>query len=106
MELDDAYANRAYIAGADDYPPRWDKAAKAFREKLGARAVLAQSYGGSERQKFDLFLPEELEKAFDHAFIQKDGQQIPLVTEKKTVFEATEVKQEKSWFVPQVVFVA
>jgi len=62
MELDDAYANRAYIAGADDYPPRWDKAASALRESLGDRAQLGLSYGPSERQKYDLFLPEGTSK--------------------------------------------
>lgn len=52
-----------------------------------------------------MFLPEELEKAFDHAFIQKEGERISLVNEKRVVFRATEVVSEKSWFVPQVVFV-
>ena len=58
MELDDAYANGAYIEGAETYPPKWAKAAAAMRDALGERAQLAQSYGPSERQKYDLFLPE------------------------------------------------
>ncbi|WP_187428053.1 hypothetical protein ROLI_001690 [Roseobacter fucihabitans] len=56
--LDDAYANAAYIAGADAYPPAWEKAAAAFREELGARAELGLSYGRSERQVFDFFNAE------------------------------------------------
>lgn len=62
MELDDAYANGAYIEGADAYPPRWADAAAAMRKSLGERAILAQPYGGTERQKYDLFLPEGTQK--------------------------------------------
>lgn len=62
MELDDAYANGAYIEGAETYPPRWAAAAAAMREKLGGRALLAQPYGDSERQEFDLFLPADTPK--------------------------------------------
>lgn len=58
MELDDAYANGAYIDGADTYPPRWAAAAEAMRKNLGKRAQLDLPYGESERQKYDLFLPE------------------------------------------------
>ena len=58
MMLDDAYANAAYIDGADGYPPRWEKEAEAFRTQLGARAQLNVRYGPSDRQKFDLFQPE------------------------------------------------
>ncbi|QBF33171.1 alpha/beta hydrolase [Thalassococcus sp. S3] len=56
-ELDDAYANGAYIAGAADYPPRWAAEASAFRDGLGARAE-THSYGPGEREAFDLFHPE------------------------------------------------
>lgn len=58
MKLDDAYANAAYIEGAEGYPPRWEAAAKAFRESLGARAQEGVSYGPSARQAFDFFQPE------------------------------------------------
>ncbi|MDE4192224.1 alpha/beta hydrolase [Phaeobacter gallaeciensis] len=58
MELDDAYANGAYIAGADDYPPRWDASAEDFRNSLHERAQLDIPYGPGDRNKFDLFLPE------------------------------------------------
>ena len=58
MMLDDAYANAAYIDGADGFPPRWEKEAEAFRASLGARAQLNVRYGPSDRQKFDFFQPE------------------------------------------------
>lgn len=57
-EADRAYANGAFIAGAEGYPPRWEAAAAAFRESLGVRARLGLAYGGAERQRLDLFLPE------------------------------------------------
>jgi arylformamidase len=55
---DRAYANGAFIAGAETYPPRWEAASAAFRESLGRRARLGLSYGAAERQRFDLFLPD------------------------------------------------
>ncbi|MDF9303768.1 alpha/beta hydrolase [Tritonibacter mobilis] len=58
MELDDAYANGAYIEGAADYPPRWAASAEDFRNSLQDRARLNLSYGEGDRHKFDLFLPE------------------------------------------------
>jgi len=58
MELDDAYANGAYIEGAETYPPRWAETAKAMRNSLGDRAQLGLAYGDSDQQKYDLFLPE------------------------------------------------
>jgi len=60
MELDDAYANGAYIAGSDDYPDRWKSEAEAFARSLAAegRAHLDLSYGEGARHRFDLFLPE------------------------------------------------
>ncbi len=58
MELDDAYANAAYIAGAEAYPPRWMTEAAAFRDALGARADLDRPYGRGAREVFDLFHPE------------------------------------------------
>ena len=61
-ELDDAYANGAYIADADSYPPRWAKQAAAFRTSLGARAKLGISYGATDRQAFDLFMPDSASK--------------------------------------------
>ena len=58
MELDDAYANGAYIEGAADYPPRWVASAEDFRNSLHDRAQLDIPYGEGTRHKFDLFLPE------------------------------------------------
>ncbi len=58
MDYDDAYANAPYIKEAELYPARWQLAAAAFRDQLGERARLALPYGPSERQKYDLFMPE------------------------------------------------
>ena len=40
MDLSDAYANGAYIKGAETFPPRWAAEAAAFRENVGNRARL------------------------------------------------------------------
>lgn len=58
MDMDRAYANGAFIAGAEGFVPRWQRDAAAFREALGARAQLGVAYGPGARQRFDLFLPE------------------------------------------------
>jgi arylformamidase len=58
IDMDDAYANGAYIEGAADYPTRWADAAAAFRHSLGARAYLGLPYGPSKRMALDHFLPE------------------------------------------------
>lgn len=60
MDLDDAYANGKYIAGAEAYPVHWREAAAAFRDRMLAagRARLDLSYGSGERHRYDLFLPE------------------------------------------------
>jgi arylformamidase len=57
--MDRAYANGAFIAGAESYPPKWAGLAAEFRAGLGARARLGLEYGAGERQKFDLFMPED-----------------------------------------------
>ena len=57
-DMDDAYANGAYIDGAAAYPARWSDEAAAFRDGLGARAQLGLSYGPSERMALDHFMPE------------------------------------------------
>ncbi|WP_422371263.1 alpha/beta hydrolase [Hoeflea sp.] len=59
-DYDDAYANGAHIAGAEDYPPRWSARAAEFRSTLerAGRARLDLAYGGTARQRVDLFLPE------------------------------------------------
>ncbi len=55
-DWDDAYANGAHIAGAAEFPPRWEAAAAAFRATARGETDLA--YGEGERERFDLFLPE------------------------------------------------
>ncbi|MGO4909417.1 alpha/beta hydrolase [Pseudorhodobacter sp. W20_MBD10_FR17] len=57
MDIDLAYANGAFIAGADGFVPRWEAKAAAFREGLGGRATTA-AYGPGARHQFDLFVPE------------------------------------------------
>lgn len=63
-ELDDAYANAAYIPGAADFPPRWERASEALREGLLEQGLadLDQPYGDSPRQRFDLFHPSDTPK--------------------------------------------
>jgi arylformamidase len=53
--MDLAYANGAFIPGAEQFLPRWQAAAAAFRAT--ARAELDRPYGPEERQRFDLFRP-------------------------------------------------
>ncbi|MEM6373506.1 MAG: alpha/beta hydrolase [Pseudomonadota bacterium] len=55
-DLDDAYANGAYIEGAAAYPPRWAAAAAEFRAAHGAQLDI--SYGHSPRMAYDLFAPQ------------------------------------------------
>lgn len=58
MDMDRAYDNGSFIAGAAGYPPRWAAAAATFRARLGARAALDLAYGPGPRHRFDLFSPE------------------------------------------------
>jgi acetyl esterase/lipase len=58
MDLSLDYQNGSFIANGDDYYPRWQAQAAAFRADLGARAQLDIAYGPGARQKFDLFQPE------------------------------------------------
>ena len=59
QDADTAYANAAFIPGAEAYPSRWRAAAADFRASLGPRAETGLRYGPAERQIMDLFLPEE-----------------------------------------------
>lgn len=61
-DLNDDYANAAYIEGAEGYPPRWAAASESLRNDLGDRAELNVSYGPSVRQAFDFFRPEKAAK--------------------------------------------
>jgi acetyl esterase/lipase len=60
IDWDDAYNNRGHIPGAARFPPRWAAQAAAFRKRLTATgsARLDIAYGVTERERFDLFLPE------------------------------------------------
>jgi len=60
MELDDAYANAAYIPGADAYPERWAQAAAGFRAVTLCETDVV--YGKTPRQRLDLFHPDRLAK--------------------------------------------
>ena len=55
-EMDDAYANAAYIEGADEYPVRWAEASAKLR--AARQGNWAVPYGDSARQCFDLIHPE------------------------------------------------
>lgn len=57
-EADLAHANGQFIAGSEGFVPRWLAAASRFRDSLGLRARLGLAYGGDDRQRLDLFLPE------------------------------------------------
>jgi len=55
---DRAYANAAFIPGADGFAPRWQAMAAAYRAAIGARAALDMPYGPGARHRLDLFLPQ------------------------------------------------
>lgn len=58
VDMDLAYANGAFIPGADGFAPRWAGRAAVYRGMLGHRAQIGMTYGPGDRNKFDLFLPE------------------------------------------------
>lgn len=60
----DAYANSAHIVGSESWPSAWADAASAFRQaRQGTgRVLLDCGYGSSERNRLDLFLPDQLPK--------------------------------------------
>jgi len=57
----DAYSNMIHIAGADQLPRVWAELAAEYRAVCAAanRARLGISYGETERECFDLFMPNE-----------------------------------------------
>ncbi|MGJ4928998.1 alpha/beta hydrolase [Bradyrhizobium sp. HKCCYLS2038] len=59
-DWDNAYANGPNIPGGERWPGLWVAPAEAYRAELGkqGRAKLDITYGGHERQRLDLFLPE------------------------------------------------
>lgn len=60
MELDDAFANAAYIPNGETYPQRWQEEAEAFRKS--ARCDLDIPYAAGERCAYDLFFPDDAPK--------------------------------------------
>ncbi len=54
--LDDAYENGGFIPGAENYPPKWDAAAEAFRDAVACELDIP--YGDGPRARYDLFYPE------------------------------------------------
>lgn len=59
-ERDDAYENGGFIPGAENYPPKWEAAAEAFRATT--RCDLDVAYGAADRERYDLFFPEDTPK--------------------------------------------
>lgn len=55
-DLTDAYENGRHIEGAAEYPPRWEAASRAFRDRH-PDALLDLAYGPKPRNRLDLFLP-------------------------------------------------
>ena len=60
MELDDAYANAAYIPNGAAYPAQWASDAAALRRELALTGRIRPGlmYGHGTRQALDLLLPE------------------------------------------------
>ena len=56
MDMDDRFANAAYIPDGMAYPEKWARQAAAFRAT--AKAELDLRYGPSARQAMDVFHPE------------------------------------------------
>ncbi len=60
MDWDKAYDNRAHVKNAEEILNRWAAEAAGFREEMLAltRAELDIPYGDRERERIDLFYPE------------------------------------------------
>jgi arylformamidase len=56
MDMDDRFANGAYIPNGAEYPAKWARLAADFRNT--AKADLDVRYGPSDRQLMDVFHPE------------------------------------------------
>jgi hypothetical protein len=63
-DWENAYANGVNIARGDEWPNAWAEPAKTYRAMLSGqgRARLDLAYGEGERNRFDLFLPEQTPK--------------------------------------------
>ncbi len=60
VDWDDAYATASYIAEADLFPKIWAARAAEFCSvrRAAGRAELGLAYGGSKRERLDLFHPD------------------------------------------------
>ncbi len=60
-DWDDAYANGPNIPDGETWPQSWVEPARAYRDAMSGagRAELDLVYGEGERNRFDLFLPDE-----------------------------------------------
>ncbi len=56
MDWDDAYANSAYIPGADEIAAAWPRDAAAYRHSANGEYDIP--YGTGPRERYDLFLPD------------------------------------------------
>lgn len=56
MDWDDAYANAAYIPGAEAIIAAWPRDAESFRRSANGECDIP--YGAGPRERYDLFLPE------------------------------------------------
>jgi hypothetical protein len=72
---------------------------------LGIDICLGQPIDRAATAREYMYLPDELEKAFDHASIRTADGMLPLVQEKFIHFEAVPIPMDKSWFAPQPLFV-
>ncbi|WP_339775994.1 alpha/beta hydrolase [uncultured Thalassospira sp.] len=63
-DWDDAYANGDHIENAASYPVTWAAAAADFRNNIPpyGRATFDVSYGYKDREKYDVFLPQDSAK--------------------------------------------
>lgn len=59
QDVDQSYANAAFIPGSELLPGLWEGLAGEYRKAMKARAQLNIPYGTTARQQFDLFLPEK-----------------------------------------------
>lgn len=58
MDWDLAYSNSDHVAESASFPPRWQAEAAAFRTEHAECLQPDISYGPSDRQRFDLFRPD------------------------------------------------
>ncbi|MTI11040.1 alpha/beta hydrolase [Curvivirga aplysinae] len=61
IDWQDAFENGSYIENAHKYPDSWSQQSDAFRQSC-ANGKLDISYGQAEREKLDIFLPEDAPK--------------------------------------------